>query len=160
MWSQFKDESSDYGTGAEGLVPSMMCSTSILGLFMDVWRLWVPWWLNSLQQGLYSTSTGWAGLPHACIGQLTVCTKCKCHFSVSPAPEYLILDPGNHLTASKPSCKIVCFWRKMWYLMYKMEKPTLYRAPKPSVPRWILEVFWPCIMNPYLNIQLILCSSL
>lgn len=124
MWSQFKDESSDYRTGAEWLVPSTMCNTSIFGLFMDIWRLWEQWWLNSLQQ-LYSPSTCWAGLP-CTVYIATACTKCKCCFSASPAPEYLILDLSNHLAAVKPSSKTVCFWRKMWYLMYYMEKPTLY----------------------------------
>lgn len=43
----------------------------------------------------------------------TACTKGKCCFSVSSAPEYLILDLSNHLAAAKPSCKTVCFWGRM-----------------------------------------------
>lgn len=125
MWSQFKNESSDYRRGAEWLVPSMMCSTSILGLFMDIWRLWEQWWLNSLQQCLYSPSTCWATLPCTCI-------HCSCMHKVQmllfcvPCTWISDFRPENHLAAVKPSSKTVCFWRKMWYLMYNMEKPILY----------------------------------
>lgn len=124
-----------------------MCSTSILGLFMDIWTLWVQWWLNSLQQWLYSTSTCWAGLPCACIVQLYVQSGsaaflCPLHLHV------WFLDLGNHLTAAKPSCKAICFLRKMWYFTYNMENPILYRVPKPSIGRWILKVFGLGIINP------------
>lgn len=95
-----------------------------------------------------------------CVYSSTICTMCKRCFSGYPAPEYLVLDVGNHLNATKPSCKTMYFWRRVWYLMYNMEKPILYRMPKPNAGRWILKVFDLCAMNPCLNTKMIQLSSL
>lgn len=75
----------------------------------------------------------------------TVCTMCKYCFSGYPTPEYLFLGLLQNLPAK------LYFWIRMWCLMYDVEKPTLYRMPKPSVGRWILKVFGLCAVNPRLN---------